>query len=457
MQNSDAKAGPRPPESPFSFHGPRYRFFAALWEEFVAAGDGFSPMQADRWLSARLRRERRFGQKDRRWYSEALFRCLRFGISAVACEELWTEGRNPPSCLADAPLFKTWTARTPEGWWRAISALGPFKLAHWLSPMDLAAKEHEVWQAVHACHASGAETLLAGGLPPALWNHLAARRELSSWGAPGLETWLKLQQKKAPLWLRLNFPARRDACVAALLAAGFTAIEWDGPSALAVVGTKGIYDTLPYTEGWIEIQDRASQRIGEALTLAPGAFVWDACAGGGGKSLQLAARLAGRGAVYVSDVRAYKLEEVKKRADRAGFTNIRQLPWDGRSLPSLPRALTTRGGFDAILADAPCSASGTWRRNPDARFRLRESHVEELVQIQRAMADYFVPLLRPGGELLYATCSWLAEENEELVRHWLSRHDALELVEMRMVGAPKDDADTMFYARFIRSVNAKCP
>ena len=209
--------------------------------------------------------------------------------------------------------------------------------------------------------------------------------------------------------------------------------------------------TLPYEKGWIEIQDRASQRIGEALTLEPGAFVWDACAGGGGKSLQLAARLMGRGSIYVSDVRAYKLDEVKKRADRGGFTNIRQLSWDGKSVPEVPKVVSKRGGFDAILVDAPCSSSGTWRRNPDARFRLNENHVRELTDIQRGMIDHILPLLRPAGELLYATCSWFYEENEELVQNWLSRHPDLRLVDMSMVGAPKDDSDTMFYARFVRS------
>ena len=437
----------------FCFQGPRLRFFIALWQEFVAAGDGTTPVQADRWLSARLRGERRFGQQDRRWYSEAMFRCLRFGIAGVASAEMMEMGPIPDAVRAEElALWPTWMTRSPAEWWQSLLELGPARLVRWLSPQEGGTpEENRIWRILHAKNASLPLALLASGIPPLFAGRLERRRELSGWSGEQLAAWINLQHSRAPLWLRLNAPARRDDCIRELRDAGFTRLDWDPPAALRVSGHKGIFGTTPYTAGWLEIQDRASQRIGEALSLQPGAFVWDPCAGGGGKSLQLAARLEGRGAVYASDVRAYKLDEVKKRAQRANFTNIRFLPWDGTSLPEVPRVVARRGGFDAILADAPCSASGTWRRNPDARFRLAENHVRELLALQRGMVDHLVPLLRPGGELLYATCSWLPEENEELADYWVQRHSSLRLVETKMTGAPAEDGDTMFYARFIKT------
>jgi 16S rRNA (cytosine967-C5)-methyltransferase len=151
--------------------------------------------------------------------------------------------------------------------------------------------------------------------------------------------------------------------------------------------------------------------------------VVDWCAGAGGKTLALAGAMQNRGQLLACDVSAARLDGAVRRLRRAGVHNVeRHLVGPGDKW-----AKRRAGGFDRVLVDAPCTGTGTWRRNPDARLRLRESDLLELLPKQASILDAAQGLVRKGGRLVYATCSLLSEENEAQVTAFLARHPAFSL------------------------------
>ena len=152
--------------------------------------------------------------------------------------------------------------------------------------------------------------------------------------------------------------------------------------------------------------------------------VCDYCAGAGGKTLALAMTMDNRGQLVACDISAARLENAVRRLRRAGVSNVeRHLLSPATNGPS-----ATPARFDRVLVDAPCTGTGTWRRNPDARQRLTETDLAELTARQAAILDAAAPLVRKGGRMVYATCSLLREENEAQVMHFLARHPGFSLV-----------------------------
>ena len=162
--------------------------------------------------------------------------------------------------------------------------------------------------------------------------------------------------------------------------------------------------------------------------------------------MQIASRLSGRGCVYASDLREYKLAETKLRARAAGFSNVRTLPWNGEELPAFPKEVTAKKGFHRVLVDAPCSSSGTWRRNPDAKMRLDREALAELARLQLSILTAASRTVRRDGLLVYATCSFLPSEDEDVVSAFLMANPAFVLVSSSVHGSPAADADTTFTA-----------
>ncbi|CAN0591661.1 unnamed protein product, partial [Laminaria digitata] len=179
------------------------------------------------------------------------------------------------------------------------------------------------------------------------------------------------------------------------------------PTALRVSeGARAIARSDAYLSGAVELQDAASQAVVDALPLRPGLSVLDYCAGGGGKALAMAARLAG-GRVDAHDAAPQRMVDLPARADRAGAdVRIVQKP---------------RGSYDLVFCDVPCSGSGAWRRAPEGKWRLTQARLSELCAIQAGILDQAARLVAPGGCLAYATCSVRGEENAEQVRAFLAR------------------------------------
>ena len=189
--------------------------------------------------------------------------------------------------------------------------------------------------------------------------------------------------------------------------------------------------------GEIEIQDEGSQLVALLVDAKPGDRVVDFCAGAGGKTLAIAAQMQNKGHVIACDVNQARLKRGAERIRRAGLHNV-----ETRVLTSETDQWVKRhkGGFDRILVDAPCSGTGTWRRNPDARWRAPDLGLNGLLALQARILASAARLVKPGGRLVYATCSFLSEENEDQVSAFLAAHPAFRLVPLRKAAPLLADA-----------------
>ncbi len=216
--------------------------------------------------------------------------------------------------------------------------------------------------------------------------------------------------QRAPVYLRVNtLKNTRAEAIEWLAANGVTAAELPGlPDALVLPPGKALPKPLR-ADGRVEIQDAGSQLIAPLLDPQPGERVVDACSGAGGKSLHLAALMRNEGRVFAMDVDAKKLAELERRAKRAGATCVK------------PKAITesTPVEFaniaDRLLIDSPCSGLGTLKRQPDLKWRLKPAQLERVRGIQKELLATYTAMLRPGGVLVYATCSILPSENRAAV------------------------------------------
>ncbi|WP_338662455.1 RsmB/NOP family class I SAM-dependent RNA methyltransferase [Pararoseomonas sp. SCSIO 73927] len=256
----------------------------------------------------------------------------------------------------------------------------------------------------------------------------ATRLNLPEWALPGLKARFGEElpaaaaglEGSAPLDLRVNLlRTSREAAAAALAAEGIpTEPTRFSPWGLRVPDRRPILATRAFEEGLVEIQDEGSQLIALLADARPGMKVADYCAGAAGKTLAMAATMGNRGRIAALDVSVPRLAGATKRLRRAGVDNA-----ETHLLESGDRWVKRRAGaFDRVLVDAPCTGTGTWRRNPDARLRTTEEDYAELITKQRAILDRAASLVRPGGKLVYATCSVLPGEDEEQVRDFLDHH-----------------------------------
>lgn len=192
------------------------------------------------------------------------------------------------------------------------------------------------------------------------------------------------------------------------------------PIALRATGKPFMSDSKAFRNGLVEIQDEGSQLIGLITGVKPGMRVLDFCAGGGGKTLVLAAMMNNKGNIVATDNNTRRLEKGKPRFKKAGVHNV-----ELRSLEEEANRKWLRrqkGTMDVVLVDAPCSSSGTWRRNPDLRWNWYGPNLEEIIQMQTDILDKVADKVKAGGRLVYATCSLFREENEDQVAAFLTRH-----------------------------------
>jgi 16S rRNA (cytosine967-C5)-methyltransferase len=248
----------------------------------------------------------------------------------------------------------------------------------------------------------------------------------------------------APLDLRVNtVKATRETALAALTRDGVKAEPTRySPWGLRVVGRPALAQTKTFSSGWVEIQDEGSQLVAMATAPKPGHQVVDFCAGAGGKTLAIAAMMESKGRVVACDVLEKRLKRAGERFRRAGLHNIEPHPLVHERDPWVKRH---KGKFDRVLVDAPCSGAGTWRRNPDSRWRPLGPGLSELIPLQAKILDSAARLVKPGGRLIYATCSLLWDENAGQVANFLETHPDFELLPIAEVweqegwGAPPCD------------------
>lgn len=186
------------------------------------------------------------------------------------------------------------------------------------------------------------------------------------------------------------------------------------PLALKLKERANVFQTKPFQDGWFEVQDASSQLVAHFLDVAPGMRVVDACAGAGGKALHLASLMENKGQLIALDIYANKLNELKRRAKRAGAFNI-----ETRAIDSTKVIKKLHEKADRVLIDAPCSGLGVLRRNPDAKWKLQPEFIETIKKTQAEILENYSKMVKPGGKLVYATCSILPSENEKQVKNFL--------------------------------------
>lgn len=190
------------------------------------------------------------------------------------------------------------------------------------------------------------------------------------------------------------------------------------PDALQLVERANVFQTTAFQNGLFEVQDASSQLVADFMEVEPGMRVVDTCAGAGGKTLHLAAKMDNKGQIIATDIYGNKLKELKRRAKRAGAHNI-----ETRSIDSTKVIKKLYGSADRVLIDAPCSGLGVLRRNPDAKWKLQKDFLKEIRQTQADILSQYSRIVKPGGILVYATCSILPSENQEQVRSFLESEE----------------------------------
>lgn len=234
-------------------------------------------------------------------------------------------------------------------------------------------------------------------------------------------------QKSAPLDLRVNtILAKRNQVLETLSQEGIEAQETPySPCGIRLTGKPAINRHELFLSGKIEVQDEGSQLLGYLLAPKRGEMVVDFCAGAGGKSLLLGALMNSKGRLYAFDISEKRLNNLKPRFKRSGLSNLHAQRIANENDIKVKRLA---GKIDRVLVDAPCSGLGTLRRNPDLKWRQSSQSIDELKAKQAAILSAAASLLKPGGRLVYATCSFLPEENQQVVQEFLNTHPQFSLL-----------------------------
>ena len=225
---------------------------------------------------------------------------------------------------------------------------------------------------------------------------------------------LEALNEQAPVVLRANRLKTSPEGVQAALRQEHIGTELIRADALQVTERRNLFATKAFRQGLFEVQDFSSQQAAPALDVEPGQTVVDACAGAGGKSLHLAALMENRGRLLSLDIHSWKLDELKKRARRNGVSNL-----ETRHISNSKVIKRLHGKADRVLLDVPCSGLGVLRRNPDAKWKLSPEFLDRVVAEQADILSRYSAMVKPGGKLVYATCSVLPRENDAQVSTFL--------------------------------------
>ena len=295
---------------------------------------------------------------------------------------------------------------------------------------------------------SGPADFLAGALKPQEADWLAEcerageatmmdmhRHNLPQWMVPhlkaqvgdGFEALAATLNTPAPLDIRVNtFKAKRDGVRKALKSQGVTADNTPlSPWGLRLTNNPSLSRLPEYEQGAFEVQDEGSQLLALILGAKRGEMVADFCAGAGGKTLAIGAMMRSTGRLYAFDTSAHRLDGLKPRLARSGLSNVQTAAITNERDDRVKRLAQK---MDRVLVDAPCSGTGTIRRNPDLKWRLKESELADLTALQTRILASAAQMVKPGGRLVYATCSLLSLENEAIANAFTAAHADFEVL-----------------------------
>ncbi|THH40048.1 RsmB/NOP family class I SAM-dependent RNA methyltransferase [Neolewinella litorea] len=375
---------------------------------------------ADREIARILKADKRRGSNDRAFIAEHTYAIVRY-------YRLYAH-------LAGAE------PQTKAEWWRLMGIhllLNGIDLPDWREFKDL---DRSTLQS--ALEEARTDRALRESIPD--WLDVLGEEQL---GAEWTATIAALNEQ-APVVLRVNRLQADAAAVTESLAQEGIVVEPLAGDALLVTERKNLFRTKAFQRGLFEVQDYSSQQAAPALEVEPGQLVVDACAGAGGKSLHLAALMENKGRLLSLDIHGWKLEELKRRARRNGVTNL-----EARPITSTKIIKRLTGKADRVLLDVPCSGLGVLRRNPDAKWKLSPESIERVVQEQQEILTNYSRMVKPGGKLVYATCSVLPRENGDQLRAFLPSPagEGWEVEEERSLLPQRDGYDGFFISRLSRT------
>jgi len=372
-----------------------------------------SSKPADSVASAYFRSRRYIGAKDRRAVAETVWRVLR----RRARIDWWlehldhperpdAEGKGGSRARVLADMVMEGIRPEPDLFKGPHSAYQPEEPERRV--LDMLAEQKSMFHRDMPPH-------VRGEYPPWLTPRLTALfgdRLVEEMGA---------MRDEAPLDLRVNvLKATREQASGALAKEKIKSTPTPhSPLGLRLGGRVPLVQVQAWRDGLVEVQDEGSQLVALIADARPGMAVVDYCAGAGGKTLALAAAMANKGRLVACDVAEWRVDRAGDRLRRAGVHNVTKRVIEGESDKWIKRSA---GSFDRVLVDAPCTGTGTWRRNPDAKWQLGETDLLELVVRQATILDSAARLTKPGGRLIYATCSLMVEENEAQIEAFLARH-----------------------------------
>ncbi len=365
---------------------------------------------ADKVVAQLLKRDSRWGSRDRAFIAETLYDCVRWWrlLSEIA------DSDRPEAVIA---AYWAWRHELPL-------EVGGYPYIH---PVEVE----------RSLRLLDGERAVLESIPD--WLDQLGEVELRQhWPST-----LAALNRAADVYLRTNtLKVEREQLLKDLTSYGFELeAAADGPDAIRVIKRRNLWATQSFRAGHFEVQDIASQQVAPMLEVEPGMTVVDACAGAGGKSLHLAALMQNKGRLIALDTDERKLAQLKKRAKRAGVSNL-----DIRHITSSKIIKRLYGKADRVLLDVPCSGLGVLRRNPDAKWKLQPEFVEQVKVWQADILERYSRMAKADGAVVYATCSVLPSESEGQIEHFLGRDSSwTQLAERRLW--PQDGFDGFYMTR----------
>jgi 16S rRNA (cytosine967-C5)-methyltransferase len=306
-------------------------------------------------------------------------------------------------------------------------------------------KQQKEWaHEIKAKHTDDLPRYMQADLPEWFWNSLIAQ-----YGEEQALTIARSMHQPAPLDLRVNLVKTNREDVLAKFASEHTEVQVTplSPTGIRMGQKMTISRHKLFTDGMIEVQDEGSQLLAQLVAPRRGEMIADFCAGAGGKTLAMGALMRNSGRLYAFDVSEKRLQNLGVRLKRSGLSNLHAQVITSEADPKLKRL---NAKFDRVLVDAPCSGLGTLRRNPDLKWRQTPQDIIELTAKQTRILDRAAKLVKVGGRLIYATCSLLQEENEQIADAFLASHPDYALVNANHILAQqKIDLDTGVYLKLL--------
>lgn len=373
----------------------------------------YEDRHADKCIEYYLRNNRKWGSRDRRFFAETVYDCVRW----------WSLDRY---LLSETDQKQLTLKSLAASFWRRNLPLPDFEEFNSVSIDQLQKSYDKI-----------SEPWVKQAYPEWLYKDIA--KEV---GAVWDEVAGALNNPNS-LVIRVNESrVNKQEVIDLLKKEDIQALPLAGAkSALIIPKRVNIFRTSIFKKGFFEVQDGSSQQVADFLDLEPGMRVIDACAGAGGKTLHIADKMANRGKIISLDIHQWKLDQLKLRARRNRFSNIEM-----KAIESSKVIKRLKHKADRLLLDVPCSGLGVLRRNPDTKWKMSQQKLDELRNLQADILNRYSDMLKPGGKLLYATCSLLPSENQDQVSAFLATHADYQLLKQRTLYPTRPGYDGFFMA-----------